>query len=166
MDTTASPLPSLGLLTGTNGVNLNPPNGSSSTDNETNTSFPMATPASLVTTAAWMYQSSTEPPSPTRPSSNESPSAILTGIVLYILVLITLVGNIFVLVAVYMEKSLQTAFNFFIVNLAITDTCVAATAMSFYATGESTTYSQDLPFMVDWAGHVNIIQITSHALRI
>ncbi|XP_059179600.1 D(2) dopamine receptor-like [Physella acuta] len=59
---------------------------------------------------------------------------IALGVVLYILVLVTFFGNLLVLLAVYKERALQTAFNFLIVNLAVTDMGVAATAMSFYAT--------------------------------
>ena len=117
-------------------INMDSTNVNSSI-NDSSKAFPKATLASIVTSPDHDYENSTESPQPTRPSNHEAPSAILTGIVLYILVLITLVGNIFVLLAVYIEKSLQTAFNFFIVNLAITDTCVAATAMSFYATGNT-----------------------------
>jgi hypothetical protein len=41
---------------------------------------------------------------------------------------------VFVLIAVKMNKKLQTTFNYYIVNLAITDVAVAVTAMSFMAT--------------------------------
>ena len=59
---------------------------------------------------------------------------IFIGIVLYIIVLVTLIGNILVLLAVYVNKRLQTKFNYYIVNLAITDVAVAVTAMSFHTT--------------------------------
>lgn len=61
---------------------------------------------------------------------------VLLGVFLFGNMVVTFVGNVLVLMAVYMEKSLQTAFNFFVVNLAITDVTVAVTAMSFYATGK------------------------------
>jgi hypothetical protein len=47
---------------------------------------------------------------------------------------VTIIGNVFVLIAVKMNKKLQTTFNYYIVNLAITDVAVAVTAMSFMAT--------------------------------
>ncbi|GFR77872.1 muscarinic acetylcholine receptor [Elysia marginata] len=117
-----------------NDVDIDIFNSSSNNNNDPETAFPMVTLASMVTRPDTREDNSTESPGPTRPPTKEDASTVLKGIILYIIVLITLVGNLFVLLAVYMEKSLQTAFNFFIVNLAITDTCVAATAMSFYAT--------------------------------
>ena len=59
---------------------------------------------------------------------------VLMGIILYSIVLVTLFGNILVLVAVYVNKNLQTSFNYYVVNLAITDLAVAVTAMSFHTT--------------------------------
>ena len=59
---------------------------------------------------------------------------ILTGVVLYSIVLLTVFGNLLVLIAVYVNKKLQTTFNYYVVNLAITDFAVAVTAMSFHAT--------------------------------
>ena len=61
-------------------------------------------------------------------------TSILTGIVLYTIVLVTIFGNILVLVAFYVNKNLQTTFNYYVVNLAITDFAVALTAMSFHTT--------------------------------
>ncbi|XP_046563713.1 muscarinic acetylcholine receptor M2-like [Haliotis rubra] len=59
---------------------------------------------------------------------------IVLGVILYILVVITVLGNLLVLLAVYKDKRLQTVFNYYIVNLAITDVLVALTAMSLYTT--------------------------------
>ena len=59
---------------------------------------------------------------------------ILTGIVLCFIVIMTVFGNILVLIAVYVNKKLQTTFNYYVVNLAITDFAVALTAMSFHTT--------------------------------
>ena len=59
-------------------------------------------------------------------------TSILTGIVLYTIVAVTICGNVLVLVAVAINKNLQTTFNYYVVNLAITDLAVALTAMSFY----------------------------------
>ncbi|XP_045210976.2 muscarinic acetylcholine receptor M3-like [Mercenaria mercenaria] len=58
----------------------------------------------------------------------------LVAFVLYAITITTIVGNVLVLVAVKMNKKLQTTFNYYIVNLAITDVAVAITAMSFMAT--------------------------------
>ena len=59
---------------------------------------------------------------------------IVTGVFLYSIVLLTIFGNILVLAAVYVNKKLQTTFNYYVVNLAITDFAVAVTAMSFHTT--------------------------------
>jgi hypothetical protein len=59
---------------------------------------------------------------------------ILVAIVLYVITVVTIFGNVLVLIAVKMNKKLQTTFNYYIVNLAITDVAVAVTAMSFMAT--------------------------------
>ncbi|KAK3101116.1 hypothetical protein FSP39_001063 [Pinctada imbricata] len=56
---------------------------------------------------------------------------IAIGVVLYIIVLMTIFGNALVLIAIKREKKLQTVFNYYIVNLAVTDLAVALTAMSF-----------------------------------
>lgn len=59
---------------------------------------------------------------------------VLIAVTLFTITLITIAGNVLVLVAVKVEKKLHTSFNYYIVNLAITDAAVAATAMSFKAT--------------------------------
>ncbi|WAR16031.1 SER2-like protein [Mya arenaria] len=59
---------------------------------------------------------------------------ILVGVLLYIIVIITVIGNILVLLAIKIRKCLRTTFNYYIVNLAITDVAVAVSAMSFKAT--------------------------------
>ena len=61
-------------------------------------------------------------------------TSIATGVLLYCVVLLTIFGNVLVLVAVYTNKTLQTTFNYYVVNLAITDFAVAVTAMSFHTT--------------------------------
>lgn len=59
-------------------------------------------------------------------------SKILLGVFLYLIVSVTIFGNILVLMAVKSHKRLQTVFNIYVVNLAFTDVLVAVTAMSFY----------------------------------
>jgi uncharacterized membrane protein len=65
---------------------------------------------------------------------NLSWNKVIVGILLYVIVLATIFGNTLVLIAVKIDRKLQTSFNYFIVNLAITDVAVAVTAMSFQAT--------------------------------
>jgi hypothetical protein len=57
---------------------------------------------------------------------------IAMGIGLCVIVCITFAGNLIVLLAIKRDKRLQTLFNYYIVNLAVTDMAVAVTAMSFY----------------------------------
>jgi hypothetical protein len=59
---------------------------------------------------------------------------ILVALILYAITFVTIFGNVLVLIAVKINKKLQTTFNYYIVNLAITDVAVAVTAMSFMAT--------------------------------
>lgn len=59
---------------------------------------------------------------------------VIVAFVLYTITLVTIIGNVMVLIAVKIEKKLQTIFNYYVVNLAITDVAVAVTAMSFMAT--------------------------------
>ncbi|XP_064594836.1 muscarinic acetylcholine receptor M4-like [Liolophura sinensis] len=57
---------------------------------------------------------------------------IIICVVFYIIVIVTIVGNVLVLMAIKAEKRLQTLFSYYIINLAVTDIAVAVTAMSFY----------------------------------
>ncbi|KAJ8301226.1 hypothetical protein KUTeg_020213 [Tegillarca granosa] len=57
---------------------------------------------------------------------------IFLGVFLFTIVLTTIIGNAFVLIAIFREKRLQTSFNYYIVNLAVTDILVAVTAMAFF----------------------------------
>nr|KAG5708714.1 hypothetical protein BaRGS_034931 [Batillaria attramentaria] len=59
------------------------------------------------------------------------PARIVLGMALFLIVLVTVVGNALVLAAVAREKRLQTAFNVFIVNLALTDVSVGLVAGFF-----------------------------------
>ncbi|KAK0064046.1 muscarinic acetylcholine receptor gar-3, partial [Biomphalaria glabrata] len=59
---------------------------------------------------------------------------VLIGAIMYAVAFVTFFGNLMVLLAVYIDKSLRTAFNFLIVNLAIADMAVSVTAMTFYTT--------------------------------
>lgn len=57
---------------------------------------------------------------------------ILVTLTLSIIVLITIAGNILVLLSFALDAKLRQPFNYFIVNLAVTDLLVALFAMSFY----------------------------------
>lgn len=50
-----------------------------------------------------------------------------------VIMLETIFGNLLVVVAVKVEKKLQTPFNYYIVNLAITDMNVGLSVMSLFA---------------------------------
>lgn len=57
---------------------------------------------------------------------------ILVTLTLSIIVLITIAGNLLVLLSFALDAKLRQPFNYFIVNLAVTDLLVALFAMSFY----------------------------------
>ena len=59
---------------------------------------------------------------------------ISVGILLYIIALLTMLGNVLVLVAVFVNKKLHTNFNYYVVNLAVTDFSVGMTGMVFHTT--------------------------------
>ncbi|CAD5120009.1 DgyrCDS8592 [Dimorphilus gyrociliatus] len=59
-------------------------------------------------------------------------STVVLGLFLSCTTIITLWGNLVVLIAFFMTKKLRTTFTFYLINLAITDAAVALTAMSFY----------------------------------
>ena len=66
------------------------------------------------------------------PPFDASVSNILLAITLSVLDILTIFGNLLVLLAFVMEKRLLQPFNLFILNLAVTDFSVAITAMTFY----------------------------------
>ena len=59
---------------------------------------------------------------------------ISIGILLYIIAIVTMIGNALVLVAVLLNKKLQTNFNYYVVNLAVTDFSVGMTGMMLHTT--------------------------------
>ncbi len=50
----------------------------------------------------------------------------------FIIMFFTISGNLLVMTSVYFEKKLQTPFNYYLVNLALTDFIVGSIAMSIY----------------------------------
>ncbi|XP_057336406.1 5-hydroxytryptamine receptor-like [Microplitis mediator] len=63
-------------------------------------------------------------------------TAILTAVVLGLLILITVIGNVFVIAAIVMEKNLQSVANYLIVSLAVADLMVAGLVMPLGAVYE------------------------------
>ncbi|XP_072743401.1 serotonin receptor [Anoplolepis gracilipes] len=61
---------------------------------------------------------------------------ILTAIVLCLLILITIVGNLFVIAAILLERNLQSVANYLIVSLAVADLMVACLVMPLGAVYE------------------------------
>ncbi|XP_038651383.1 alpha-1A adrenergic receptor-like isoform X1 [Scyliorhinus canicula] len=74
-------------------------------------------------------------------SSAVSPgNGAVLGLVLVLFILIALVGNILVILSVVFNRHLQTATNYFIINLAIADLLLSTTVLPFSATWEITGY--------------------------
>lgn len=61
---------------------------------------------------------------------------VLTGLVLSTIVLCTIVGNVMVLLAVFVNSHLRSTTNYFIVNLAIADLLLGTTVLPFSASLE------------------------------
>ena len=57
---------------------------------------------------------------------------IAIAVLLSIIVIFTIVSNLIVLIAFYVEKKLRNTFTYYIANLAVTDFLVSFTAMLFY----------------------------------
>ena len=62
-----------------------------------------------------------------------STSKVLLFVFQLLIMLETIFGNLLVVMSVKMEKKLQTPFNYYIVNLAITDMNVGMSVMSLFA---------------------------------
>lgn len=60
----------------------------------------------------------------------------LKGAILLLIILLTITGNLLVLVAIFMNPNLRTTTNYFIVNLAIADLMLGASVLPFSATLE------------------------------
>ncbi|XP_076285604.1 serotonin receptor [Lasioglossum baleicum] len=63
-------------------------------------------------------------------------SMILRALVLGLLILVTVVGNLFVIAAILLERNLQSVANYLIVSLAVADLMVACLVMPFGAVYE------------------------------
>ncbi|KAJ8316871.1 hypothetical protein KUTeg_004775 [Tegillarca granosa] len=69
-------------------------------------------------------------------SSIELHTAIVTGIFLSIIILMTICGNVLVLLAVFANSHLRSTTNYFILNLASADLLLGVTVLPFSATLE------------------------------
>ncbi|XP_014669958.1 PREDICTED: alpha-2B adrenergic receptor-like [Priapulus caudatus] len=58
---------------------------------------------------------------------------ILLACVLFVIVTTTIVGNLLVIIAIRTDKHMQTTFNYYVLNLAVTDFLVGLTVMTFYS---------------------------------
>ncbi|XP_015608968.1 5-hydroxytryptamine receptor [Cephus cinctus] len=63
-------------------------------------------------------------------------AAILTAVVLGLLILTTIIGNVFVIAAILLERNLQSVANYLIVSLAVADLMVACLVMPLGAVYE------------------------------
>lgn len=66
------------------------------------------------------------------PTFDASVKNIILAVVLGILDIVTIFGNLLVILSFMIERKLLQPFNLFILNLAVTDFLVAITAMTFY----------------------------------
>ncbi|XP_046605913.1 5-hydroxytryptamine receptor-like [Neodiprion virginianus] len=63
-------------------------------------------------------------------------AAIFTAVVLGLMILTTVIGNVFVIAAIFLEKNLQSVANYLIVSLAVADLMVACLVMPLGAVYE------------------------------
>lgn len=66
------------------------------------------------------------------PDFDASAKNIILAVTLTTIDIVTIFGNLLVLVAFFVDRKLFNPFNMFIFNLAVTDFLVAITAMTFY----------------------------------
>ncbi|XP_015113987.1 5-hydroxytryptamine receptor 2A isoform X1 [Diachasma alloeum] len=66
----------------------------------------------------------------------EEVTMVLTGIFLGLLILITIVGNVFVIAAILLDRNLQSVANYLIISLAVADLMVACLVMPLSAVYE------------------------------
>lgn len=57
--------------------------------------------------------------------------AVTTGLILTLVIMLTLVGNILVILSIFKHKALRIAQNFFLVSLAVADLTVAMFVLPF-----------------------------------
>ncbi|XP_058798710.1 5-hydroxytryptamine receptor isoform X1 [Phymastichus coffea] len=69
-------------------------------------------------------------------STLDDVTVILTAFILGILILTTVIGNVFVIVAIYIERNLQSVANYLIISLAVADLLVALLVMPLGAVYE------------------------------
>ena len=58
---------------------------------------------------------------------------IIIGSVLLLFTVVTIVGNLLVIISPFVDRKLRNTFTYYIINLGMTDFLVALTAMSFYS---------------------------------
>ena len=76
--------------------------------------------------------------SPEESSFIMTPFAILLSLFLGVLILTTIIGNVFVIVAILMERNLRTVANYLVFSLAVADLMVACLVMPIGAINEVT----------------------------
>lgn len=69
---------------------------------------------------------------PDMPGSQVKWKNILVAVILFVIVIVTIGGNVIVLLAFGLEKKLRNTFTLYVANLAFTDLMVGSVAMLFY----------------------------------
>ncbi|GFT38553.1 5-hydroxytryptamine receptor 2A [Nephila pilipes] len=88
-------------------------------DNMTNISFPLGNISDRVHTNSTISHS----------SEMQLVTMVLLSVLLGLLILATVVGNVFVIAAIFLERNLQTVGNYLVLSLAVADLMVACLVM-------------------------------------
>lgn len=95
---------------------------------------------------------------------------VITSVVLGLMILCTIIGNLFVIAAIILEKNLHSVANYLILSLAVADLMVASIVMPISVVGEvgsiiisgyMTTITSILPQVYNWDTLHNYILIYS-----
>nr|XP_006815470.1 PREDICTED: 5-hydroxytryptamine receptor 1-like [Saccoglossus kowalevskii] len=86
---------------------------------------------------------------------------VLSTLALSMVVILTIVGNVLVLLAVAMERSLRSVTHYFIVNLAVADLLLGTTVLPFSATYEIIPYWPFGPAFCDVWAAVDVLCCTA-----
>ncbi|XP_052809052.1 5-hydroxytryptamine receptor 1D-like [Mya arenaria] len=94
------------------------------------------------------------------------PVMVVICIILSVLILATIVGNVFVIAAILLERSLQGVSNYLILSLAVTDLLVAVCVMPLSLVNEISVYWYLGSYLCDFWTSMDILCCTASILHL